>query len=352
MSTIDGVTFCDARDQAAMLAREPAFAVPCERSRGGCGAAKGDTCKLAAPATEPAPWTDAHRREAFRAILRAADEMILAGRITPADRLACRACDLSEAEGFLRSAFENYVGFDTARIDSEIALVRERAEQPTAPAWTPPPGVHVEVLRGSPTGPLLVAHVRLDPGAEVPREVHWEQSEQIVPIVGAVERVFADGETSPCGHSGIVVGAGAQHTIRNASTTDPAEYIAVLRRIATVSDTEPAPAVTLGLTEVQIAALRVCAFEAWESWRQAKLDFHRAHLSIDFWDVEEELANLGLSVDGEITDAGRAALAAIDAAEPTCSKCGGTTRVSNAMGVPERQCVACGVSVFNPAEGV
>lgn len=235
MSTIDGHTFCDARDQAAMLAREPAFAVPCERASGGCGATKGDMCTPATPAasatTEPAPWTDAHRREAFRAIIRAADEMIVAGRITPADRLACRACDLSEAEGFLRSAFENYVGFDTARIDSEIALVRERAEQPTAPAWTPPPGVHVDVLRGSPTGPLLVAHVRLDPGAEVPREVHEEQVETLLVIEGEI-RVWMDGEPTALtpDTDSFHVPPGYPHIVVN-QTNSPAVFLAVLRRV-------------------------------------------------------------------------------------------------------------------------
>lgn len=108
-----------------------------------------------------------------------------------------------------------------------------------APTWTPPPGVAVDVLRGSLAGPLLITLLTLDPGAEVPREVHAEHRETMVGVEGsAVVRLFDDVrfEYSCCPASVLDDGTvnvppGVAHTIRNASADEPATYISILRRV-------------------------------------------------------------------------------------------------------------------------
>jgi quercetin dioxygenase-like cupin family protein len=167
----------------------------------------------------------------------------------------------------------------TARVQLEASGISKNEAEP-APAWTPPPGVHPTVLHGSIDEPLLVAMVTLDPGAEVPREVHAGQTETVVVIAGEVDLVrgrqsYRLDEPDAC----ITIPVDCEHTIRNASDTAPASYLAVLRRVepAPASDTTPAPAPPVELTPAV------------------------------------ERAGLDVDEDPERDVAGRAALAALDA---------------------------------------
>lgn len=206
---------------------------------------------------------------------------------------------------------------------SQIAnaqVVREWVAEALALRWTPPPGVHPTVLHGDATGPLLIALVTLDPGAEVPREVHEGQSETIIPLTGRLE--IEDGTASPSWQTEhdsapIVIDPGTPHVIRNASSSEPAVFLAVLRRVGSdVGDTEPAPAVVPELTPAQIAALRLCVMpaEPWSAWKRAKARFEAEHGYV-LWETMDLLERMGLALDGgDATPAGCAVLAAIDSA--------------------------------------
>lgn len=82
----------------------------------------------------PIAWGDLHRLAAFRRLLRVADELIVAGRVTPADRLAARACDMAIDERSFRSALAQYAGLDDARVEREVVTLRQRVEPATAGA--------------------------------------------------------------------------------------------------------------------------------------------------------------------------------------------------------------------------
>jgi quercetin dioxygenase-like cupin family protein len=355
MSTIEGQVFCDARDQIALRTRphQPVWCVPCEVARGGCGAAKGDPCKPAAQpsAPEPPPWTgqdEKHGGAGFLRLCELAVERRHAGDSIGSLKLAESAGrSRGRGESMFRAALHE-AGFDPARIDAEVRLVRQRAERPapvadpvitreqaqillgaivdgewaemwgercdvadlldlaascdrdaaieedaglrhrmehesgalrlvadlighgpasaahgaeeppppiepgwwlgeehrdaalasepaapSAPAWTPPPGVHPTVLHGSLDGSLLVALVTLDPGAEVPLEVHAEHEETIVSLAGDIvlETCGIRFSMGP-GSNGYTVERQDGHTIRNASATEPAQYLSVLRRVS------------------------------------------------------------------------------------------------------------------------
>lgn len=94
--------------------------------------------------------------------------------------------------------------------------------------WTPPPGVRAEVLLGSLEEPALVARVTLDPGAEVPSEVHEDHREHVVPLSGAI--VVDCRNSLRSGFDIATIYAGTPHTIRNRSSTEPAEYLSIMRR--------------------------------------------------------------------------------------------------------------------------
>lgn len=137
------------------------------------------------------------------------------------------------------------------------AVVREWVEAALAPRWTPPPGVSVEVLHGDPAGPLLVVKVTLDAGAEVPREEHEEQTETILTVSGEV--IVTSAWPDHDGFGCMTIPARVSHVVRNASTTEPATYLAILRRVERepVGDTEPAPAPAATAVEAGSRSLRV-----------------------------------------------------------------------------------------------
>lgn len=111
-----------------------------------------------------------------------------------------------------------------------------------ASAWTPPPGVHPTVLLQ--TDAVTVAHVVIDPGAEVPREVHHNQEEALLIVDGNVSVYVAKDFRQPV-HADKwtnIIPAGSPHVVRN-DGGEPAELIAILRRVS-ASGTEPAPAPT------------------------------------------------------------------------------------------------------------
>lgn len=109
----------------------------------------------APPAAEiPRPWTDAHRREAFVRLCEVASENMRAGRDSAARAILERWSDPStvDSEIGLRRAlggdeiddYEPGALDAVARIDREVAIVRDRAERPAAvvspkAASTPPP---------------------------------------------------------------------------------------------------------------------------------------------------------------------------------------------------------------------
>lgn len=96
-------------------------------------------------------------------------------------------------------------------------------------SWIAPPGVHPEVLAGSLEDNVMVVRVRLDPGAVVPAEVHEEHHEQVIPLSGHIDTMTGARDWQYCGdYIGFFAGTG--HSIRNASDTRPAEYLAVMRR--------------------------------------------------------------------------------------------------------------------------
>lgn len=138
---------------------------------------------------------------------------------------------------------------------ADVALAPAPAS--TTPAWIPPPGVSVEVLHGDPAGPLLVVKVMLDAGAEVPREEHEEQTETILTVSGEV--IVTSAWPDHDGFGCMTIPARVSHVVRNASTTEPATYLAILRRVERepVGDTEPAPAPAATAVEAGSRSLRV-----------------------------------------------------------------------------------------------
>lgn len=95
---------------------------------------------------------------------------------------------------------------------------------PKTPAeWSPAPGVHGTVLYQA--DGMLVGRVTLEPGADVPEEQHAEV-ETVVEVRGNIV-VLIDGATWARLRT---VPSGMKHTICNASATEHAEYIAVIRR--------------------------------------------------------------------------------------------------------------------------
>lgn len=100
---------------------------------------------------------------------------------------------------------------------------RVRAEVLEPGEWSPAPGVRGTVLYQA--DGVLVGRVTLEPGAEFCDEPHVEV-ETVVEVRGAVT-VLIDGAW----HAGLrTVPSGMKHTICNASATEHAEYIAVIRR--------------------------------------------------------------------------------------------------------------------------
>jgi glyoxylate utilization-related uncharacterized protein len=101
--------------------------------------------------------------------------------------------------------------------------------------------------------------------------VHAEQTETVVVVAGEVDlergrQSYRLDEPDAC----ITIPVDCEHTIRNASATEPAVYVAVLRRVdgAPVSDTTPAPAPQVELTPAEREALRLCSYpdDARDDW--------------------------------------------------------------------------------------
>lgn len=118
---------------------------------------------------------------------------------------------------------------DALRSQARVADIRVRAEVLEPGEWSPAPGARGTVLYHA--DGVLVGRVTLEPGAEVPREVHEEQEETILLVTGNLI-LFVDGygDMALSKNCFAHVLGGEWHTIRNANATEPAEYIAVIRR--------------------------------------------------------------------------------------------------------------------------
>lgn len=97
--------------------------------------------------------------------------------------------------------------------------------------FSPAPGATAEVLKGSLDGPFLVALVKLAPGAEWPREVHAEQVEAVLVVLGEI-RVAVEGELFALipDAGAFHVNPGELHIIANPTAAE-AIYLSMLRRV-------------------------------------------------------------------------------------------------------------------------
>lgn len=138
----------------------------------------------------------------------------------------------ARAAGGLKSVVHVMANEYAASIDA-LPLPDAPVQKMPLATWSPAPGVRGTVLYQA--DGVLVGRVTLEPGAEVPREVH-EECERIVVVAGAllikIELLPLPIELYVCHASPTPdIKPGHAHAIRNASATEPAEYIAVVRRV-------------------------------------------------------------------------------------------------------------------------
>lgn len=77
---------------------------------------------------------------------------------------------------------------------------------------------------------VMVCKVTLDPGAAWPEEAHPEHSETILRTAGRITVDLIDGPMLLVEDCFAFIEKSERHTARNASDTEPAEYISVMRR--------------------------------------------------------------------------------------------------------------------------
>ena len=80
------------------------------------------------------------------------------------------------------------------------------------------------------TDGVMVCLVTLEPGAVWPEDVHPEHSETILRTAGRITVGLIDGPMLLVEDCFAFIEKSERHTVRNASDTEPAEYISVMRR--------------------------------------------------------------------------------------------------------------------------
>ncbi len=80
------------------------------------------------------------------------------------------------------------------------------------------------------TDGVMVCLVTLEPGAAWPEEAHPEHSETILRTAGRITVGLIDGPMLLVEDCFAFIEKSERHTVRNASDTEPAEYISVMRR--------------------------------------------------------------------------------------------------------------------------
>lgn len=154
-------------------------------------------------------------------------------------RAACSGVLRSVAETSMRHGGMSAV---LAMMAKEYANAIDTLPLPEAPSgMSPAPGVRGLLLYQDER--VMVCRVTLEPGAAWPEETHPEHSETISVVAGRVAMeggdwaAFSDGSVADVrgrrvlGVQQAFIAAGTAHRVINASETDVAEYISVLRRV-------------------------------------------------------------------------------------------------------------------------